>query len=132
VRAVFPIEMVAIGAVLSNTTDDALVVAVTCVPAFDAISEKVIVNGIAPVVLPSCITYVDVNGPVVVPVVVAFWPAMVTTGSPNASLALNVSVIVSPTFASVVLALFEAILTEVRVGAVVSVIVKFAGTKVIV
>lgn len=52
--------MVAVGAVLSNVTLAPPVTAVTCVPAFPALSVKSIVNGTTPVVSPVTMVYVAV------------------------------------------------------------------------
>ena len=90
--------IVEVGFVLSNVTDDESVVDVTCVPAFPAQSEQLIVNATVPSVSVTNIVWVadqDV-GP---PVTEAEAPAIVTVGVETDSDEVNVRVTVSPVLA---------------------------------
>lgn len=118
--------MVNVGAGLEKVTDEALVVVVTLVPALPARSEKTIVNETAPAVSEPLAVYEEVQllPPVLVVVTVpdtATPPDLkVVVGVWIVSDEVNERVTVSPGNALVVSALFEAMVTVVRVGAVLS------------
>ena len=117
-----------VGDVLSTVTDEALVVAVTSVPAFPAESEKLMVKVTAPSVSPDCTVYEDVQLlPDVLTVVIeprtdTLPDLNVTVGVPIVSDDVYERVTVLPVTAKAGLALLDAIETEVKVGAVVSIV----------
>ena len=108
-----------VGAALSNVTLLAFVVVATAVPALPTRSEKLIENVIAPAVSADAIVMEAVHK-VPEPETVAARPAIVTDGVWIDSDDVNDSVTVLPTLASAVFALFDAIVTEDSVGAIVS------------
>ncbi len=109
---------------MSKATADESVVAVTAVPALPARSEKEILKAMFPSVSPEVMAREAVHavGP---PETVAEEPPMVTVGVPIDSDEVNETVTVSPVLALEVMALFEAMETDERVGAVVSITIAF-------
>ena len=98
---------------------------VTAVPVFPAVSLKAILKVVAPDVSLALTVYAAVQVfPEVfvyvmeVSAIAAPPDSNVTVGVDIASLAVNVRVTTSPSFATEVIALFEAMLTELSVGAV--------------
>ena len=114
-----------VGAVLSNVMLVPSVTAVTFVPSFVARSSKAMVKVTAPLVSPELAVYFAVQLvplPATTSAVLILLPPdwKVTTGVCKLSLAVKLRVISSPTFASVVVELSEAMLTLVSVGTVLS------------
>ena len=108
-----------VGNVLSKLTDDALVVLLTGVPAFDARSENEIENDTVPSVSPDCIWYVADHDEFA-PDTLAECPAMVTVGVWMFSDELNDTVMVSPGLALTGFALSDDIEMDESVGSTVS------------
>ena len=116
-----PLAIESVGGVLSNTTDELLLVVAVTKLGFPAESVREILNGTRPSVSLACIVVEAIK---LLPVVVATFaarPAIVTAGVRTGSLAVKESVTVSPILASVVDALFDEIETAEMLGGVVSV-----------
>ena len=106
------------GAGSSKSTAELFVVATTAVPALPARSLNVRENAIGPAVSPRAIVTTAVYVLPDVLVTGAVRPAIVAAGVPIGSLAVKVTVTVSPGFASAGAALFDAMVTAVSVGSV--------------
>ena len=110
------------GLVASYTTLLLLVVAVTVVPALPCRSLKLIEKLTGPSVSGRCMVRVACQSLPETLVTVTADPAMVAVGVTMVSLEVNLIVTISFCFARLVLALFDSMVTEESVGAVLSIV----------